>query len=102
MEGYIIKFHPEFFDDLNKLSKNEIDIFEKKKEKIKQNPLRLEHLSGGGNCYSEKITSNFRLIYYIRKNEIWMLTIDKHKPAYKNFRKRLYSLKTKYIGGGAE
>ncbi len=75
------------------LSSKEVEIFEKKKEKIKQNPLRLEHLSGGENCYREAITNNVRLIYYVRNNIIWMLIIDKHDDAYASYRKRLYSLK---------
>ena len=93
MVVYVIKFHSEFFKDLEKLSRKEIEIFEKKKEKIKQNPLRLKHLSGGENCYREEITRNIRLIYYVRGNEIWMLVIDKHDHAYEKYRKRLYSLK---------
>lgn len=97
MIEYVVKFHSDFFKDLDKLSKKEIEIFEKKKEKIKQNPLRLKHLSGGENCYREEITSNVRLIYYLKGNEIWMLVIDKHDHAYSKYRKRLYSLRTKYL-----
>lgn len=97
MGDYVVRFHSEFFRDLAKLSKKEIEIFEKKKEKIKQNPLRLKHLSGGENCYRETITSNIRLIYYIKGNEIWILIIDKHDDAYANYRKRLYSLKTRFL-----
>ena len=97
MENYIVRFHSKFFGDLEKLSKADIEIFEKKKEKIKQNPLRLKHLSGGENCYREEITSNIRLIYSIKGNEIWMLVIDKHEEAYNLYRKRLYSLKMKYL-----
>lgn len=93
MIQYEIKFHSEFFKDLMVLSSKEVEIFEKKKEKIKQNPLRLEHLSGGENCYREAITNNVRLIYYVRNNIIWMLIIDKHDDAYASYRKRLYSLK---------
>ncbi|MEK6963513.1 MAG: hypothetical protein AABX70_03745 [Nanoarchaeota archaeon] len=96
MGKFVVRFHSEFFKDLGKLSKNDIEIFEAKKEKIKANPLRLKHLSGGSNCYREEITSNTRLIYYILGNEIWMLVIDKHDKAYRNFRKRLYSLKTRF------
>ncbi len=92
---YKIKFHSEFFKDLDRLSLTDIQIFEKKKEKIKQNPLRLKHLSGGENCYREEITTNIRLIYYLKANDIWMLVIDKHDKAYGKYRKRLYSLKVK-------
>ncbi len=95
MVKYVVKFHPDFFKDLDKLSKNEIEIFEKKKEKILQNPERLKHLSGGSNCYREAITNNMRLIYAIERNVIWMLIIGNHDEAYARYRQRLYSLKEK-------
>lgn len=95
---YKVRFHSEFFKDLDKLSPTDIEIFEKKKEKIRQNPLRLKHLSGGENCYREEITTNIRLIYYIKGNEIWMLVIDKHDKAYAEYRRRLYTLKVKHLG----
>lgn len=97
MGNWIIKEHPDFFKDLDKLNKKELEIFYKKKEKIKQNPLRLKHLSGGENCYREEITINIRLIYYIKSNIVWLLTIDKHDDAYIKYRKRLYTLREKYI-----
>jgi len=51
LSEWIIKEHPDFFRDLDKLNNKELEIFYKKKNKIKQNPLRMEHLSGGENCY---------------------------------------------------
>src|SRR3989344_3153555 len=72
--------------ELDKLDTKDLEIFYKKKEKIKQNPSRLKHLSGGENCYREEITQNIRLVYYIKGNVIWLLTIDKHDDAYTNFR----------------
>ena len=94
---YKVRFHSKFFKDLDKLSPMDIEIFEKKKEKIKQNPQRLKHLSGGDNCYREEITSNIRLVYYIKGSDIWMLIIDKHDKAYADYRKRLYSLQIKTV-----
>jgi len=91
-----IREHPDFFNDLNKLNTKDLENFYKKKSKIKENPKRLKHLSGGENCYREPITSNIRLIYYIHGNTIWFLTINKHDKAYEEYRKRLYSLKQKY------
>ncbi len=96
MIEWVIKEHPDFLRDLDKLNKNELEIFYKKKNKIKLNPLRFKHLSGRENCYREEITSNIRLIYYIKGNVIWMLVIDKHDHAYTEYRKRLYSLKMRY------
>ena len=75
--------------------KKHLEIFYKKKEKIKQNPLRLKHLSGGDNCYREEITKNIRLIYYIENNVVWFLTIGKHDKAYEEYLKRLHSLRNK-------
>ena len=97
MNEWVIKEHPDFFSDLDKLWKKELEIFYNKKKKIKQNPLRLKHLSGGENCYREEITKNIRLVYYVKGNEIWLLVIDKHDDAYAKFRGRLYSLRSEYL-----
>jgi len=92
---WIIKEHADFFKDLENIGTKELEIFYKKKKKIKQNPERLKHLSGGDNCYREPITSNVRLIYFIENNTIWLLTIGKHKEAYEEYLKRLHSLRNK-------
>jgi len=63
-----------------------------KKEKIKQNPERQKHLRGGENCYREPITNNIRLVYYIKDDTIWLLTIGRHDDAYETYLKRLHSL----------
>jgi len=91
-----IKEHPDFFKDLDKLGRKELQNFYDKKKKIKENPLRLKHLHGGPNCYREPITDNIRLIYYIEKNTIWLLTIGPHKKAFKGYLKRLHSLKSRF------
>ena len=96
MTEWIIKEHPDFFRDLDKLGVRELQNFYDKKKKIKENPLRVEHLSGGANCYREPITDNVRLIYYVEGNIIWLLTIGPHKKAFKEYVKRLHSLKTKF------
>ena len=97
MSEWIVKEHPDFFRDLDKLGTSELEIFYKKKNKIKENPLRLKHLSGGENCYREEITSNIRLVYCVKENVIWLLTIDRHEKAYAQFRKRLHSLQTQHL-----
>ncbi|MBI5073419.1 hypothetical protein HZA99_06395 [Candidatus Woesearchaeota archaeon] len=91
---YKVRFHSGFFNDLDRLSPSDIEIFEKKKEKIKQNPLRLKHLSGGENCYREEITMNIRLIYYIKGTDIWMLVIDKHEKHILNTERDFIRLKS--------
>lgn len=93
MTEWIIKFHPDLLKDLDRLDKTHLEIFHKKKEKIKQNPLRLKHLSGGENCYREEITRNLRLIYYIEGKIIWFLVIGKHDQAYKEYLARLSILR---------
>jgi|SRR3989344_7811420 len=91
-----IKEHPDFFKDLDKIGKKELEIFFKKKNKIKENPIREKHLSGGVNCYREPITKKIRLIYFLEEKTIWLLTIGPHDKSYEAFRKRLYSLRIKY------
>jgi mRNA-degrading endonuclease RelE of RelBE toxin-antitoxin system len=49
---YTIKFHDEFFDDLEKLNKKELETVRKQIKKIKKNPLRFKRLRGRENCYS--------------------------------------------------
>ncbi len=95
MSEWEIKLHPDFLKDLDSLETKELAIFYKKKEKIKQNPERQKHLSGGANCYREPITENIRLVYFIEGKTIWLLTIGKHKEAYKDYLKRLYSLRSR-------
>jgi len=90
-----IKNHPAFFKDLDKLDTKILEIFYKKKEKIKENPVRIKHLSGGTNCYREAITDNIRLIYYVEKNTIWLLTIGPHDESYNTYLKRLHKLREK-------
>ncbi|MBW2975708.1 hypothetical protein KY366_08370 [Candidatus Woesearchaeota archaeon] len=96
MPDWIIKEHPDFFKDLDKLGIRELQNFYDKKQKIKENPVRVKHLSGGANCYREPITDNVRLIYYIEGDVIWLLTIGTHKKAFNNYIKRLHSLKNKF------
>lgn len=95
MIEWTIKLHPDFPRDLDRLDKKHLEIFYKKKRKIKQNPLRLKHLSGGENCYREEITRNIRLIYYIEGSTIWFLTIGPHDKAYETYLKRLHNLREK-------
>jgi len=72
-----------------------LSIFYKKKQKIKENPERQKHLTGGENCYREPITNNVRLIYYIEGKTIWFLTIGGHEDSYTKYIQRLHSLRNK-------
>lgn len=91
-----IRFHDNFFKDLDKLSNKDIRIFEKKKNKILENPKRQKYLSGSFHCYRELITKNIRVVYFIHKSIIWFLTIGSHDKAYAQFRNRLQQIKVKY------
>lgn len=92
MAEWEVREHPDFFKDLDRLGTTELEIVYRKKKKIKQNPERQKHLSGGSNCYREPITENLRLIYCVERQVIWLLTVGKHKDAYQHYVKRLYSL----------
>jgi len=98
LSDWIIREHPDFFRDLDDLSVKELEILFKKKQKIKADPLRLKHLSGGENCYREAITGSIRLIYYIECDTIWFLTIGRHDASYKEYLKRLHSLRQRMQG----
>ena len=96
MAEWEIKEHPDFFKDLDNLGNKELEIFYKKKNKIKENPIRQKHLSGGQNSYREPITSNIRLVYFVEGKTIWLLTIGRHDKSYEEFKKRLYTLRIRY------
>ena len=94
---WIVKEHHDFFKDLDKLDTSILTIFYKKKQKIRQDPIREKHLAGGANCYREAITNNIRLIYFIEGMTIWLLTIGRHDWSYNEYLKRLHSLRTKHL-----
>ncbi|GEM_PF-958993 len=95
-EALSVRFHNNFFKDLDNLSSRDIQIFERKREKILKNPKRQKHIVGGSHCYREPITKNIRVVYFIHKNVIWFLTIGSHNKAYSKFKQRLYQIKVKY------
>ena len=91
---FTVKYHPEFFDDFNKLNKMDLEAVHKQIEKIKKNPLRFKRLKGKENCYSVR-TGDLRIIYYITGNIIWFLIVEKRKTIYGIYFKRLYRIKSK-------
>lgn len=90
--SYTCKFHPDFFNDLRKLDKRDLESIDKQIEKIKANPLRFKHLRGGENCYTARI-GKLRLVYYILNNIIWFLIAEKRDRVYAIYFKRLYKIK---------
>ena len=91
------KYHPGFLEDLKRLSKKDLEAFQKKRKKIIDNPLRQKHLRKADNCYREPVTKNIRIVYHVHEKSIWFLTIKKHDSAYDEFRKRLSNIKEKYV-----
>ena len=86
------RFHPEFFDDLDIPTKQELEAVNKLIEKIKQNPLRFKRLHGRENCFSVR-AGDLRIIYYVQGRIVWFLLVDRRKHAYENYLKRLYRIK---------
>ena len=93
---FIVKYHPEFFDDLDKLDKRDLKAVHKQIEKIKKNPLRFKRLKGRENCYSVR-TGDFRIIYYLVGNVIWFLIVEKRRIVYNIYFKRLYRIRNRII-----
>ena len=93
LASWILREHEQFFKDLRQLGYKELQIFQNKRNKIKTNPLRLKHLSGGNNTYREPLSNNCKLVYAVIGNEIIFLSVGPHDKAYKIAWERLDSLK---------
>lgn len=98
MPEFEIKFHPDFFKDLDKLDKKDVEIVDKQIKKIKEDPARFKHLRGRQNCYRVRM-GHLRTVYYLEGKTIWFLTVEKRDTVYKIYFKRLYDLKMK-LGQG--
>lgn len=92
MSEYEAKFHPEFFNDLKKLTKTELKDAYKHIQKIKQDPAHQKHLEGGSNCYRSRI-GNLRMVYCIFGATIWFLVIERRDKVYDTYRNRLYKIR---------
>ena len=93
-DEYIVKFHPDFFKDLDKLNKKEVKIVNKQIEKIKENPTRFRRLVGVPNCYRVR-TLDLRIVYYLEGKTIWFLAVQRRKIIYTIYFRRLYRIKQK-------
>ena len=80
-DEYIVKFHPEFFDDLKKLDRKEKEIVNKLVKKIKTNPTRFKHMHGKENRFRVR-AGNLRIVYYLEKNTIWFLVAERRDTVY--------------------
>lgn len=74
-DEFEFKFHPEFFDDLDKLNKIDLEAVNKQIEKIKQNPLRFKRSHGKKNYFSVR-SGDLRIIYYVEEKIVWFLLVD--------------------------
>ena len=88
---YVIEFHSDFFNDIKKFDKREKDELTKQIEKIQENPMRLKHLHGKGNCYTAR-SGTLRIIYSINGFTIVFLIVERRKEVYDNYFKRLYTI----------
>jgi mRNA-degrading endonuclease RelE of RelBE toxin-antitoxin system len=89
-----IEFHPELLHDLDRLTRAELAVFAKKKDKIRENPIRQKHLAGGDNCYREPLIKGLRIVYAVHGSTVWLLCVGKHDEAYDGYRQRLQTLRT--------
>lgn len=92
LDEFEFKFHPEFFDDLDKLDKRDLEAVNKQIEKIKQNPLRFKRLKGRENCFSVR-SGDLRIVYYVQDKVVWFLIAERRKSVYGIYLKRLYKIK---------
>ena len=95
LDEFEFKFHQEFFDDLDKLNKQELEAANKQIDKIKQNPLRYKRLRGRENCFSIR-SGDLRIIYYVGGKIVWFLLVDRRDDVYGNYLKRLYRIKIEF------
>ena len=95
MFEYELRFHPEFFNDIKQLDSLEKERLAKGYAKIKENPERFKHLAGGENCYTVRL-GDLRVVYYLERNIIWFLVVEKRRDVYTIYSKRLHSLRQRF------
>ena len=98
MPNFDLRYHPKFFKDLEKLTKNQLEAVHNKIERIKQNPEQFKDLKGKNNCHTVRI-ENMRLVYYFDGLNLWFLILESRKDVYELYLKRLYSLRMKLQEG---
>lgn len=89
-----IEFHSDFFKDLKKFDKSEIERVYKQVLKIQKHPERYVHLSGGSNCYKIRF-GKLRLIYLLKERTIYILIVYRRGKVYEEYKKRLFDLRNK-------
>jgi mRNA-degrading endonuclease RelE of RelBE toxin-antitoxin system len=91
-DDYTPKFHPKFFDDLERLNEKEKEIVSKQIEKIKRDPTRFKRMHGTDNCYRIRI-ANLRIVYYLAGKTICFLVVERRKIVYGIYFRRLLRIK---------
>ncbi len=94
MTNFIIRYHPQFFKDLESLTKLQLESVHKKIERIKTDPAEFKDLKGKNNCYTIRV-EHMHLVYYFDGPNLWFLIIESRKIVYDEYLKRLYNLKIK-------
>ncbi|VVB86744.1 ParE toxin of type II toxin-antitoxin system, parDE [uncultured archaeon] len=85
---WVLKAHPLFEKDLKKLDK---PVKERLKElifRIKEDPNRFKPLRGYTGLFRVRF-SNFRLVYALEGEIIWLIIVDKRKRVYREMLKRI-------------
>ncbi len=86
-------FHEEFYKDIKKLDKTFVNEVWSQITKIKENPTQTKHLSGGQNCFRVRVR-NYRLVYCVEKDVVYILIIAPRKTVYEKYLKRLYKIRS--------
>ncbi|MDI6655421.1 MAG: type II toxin-antitoxin system RelE/ParE family toxin [Candidatus Hydrothermarchaeota archaeon] len=85
--GYIVKAHPKFLDDLKNLDKDILKRVYGAIEKLKENPLRFKRLRGT-KFYRLRI-GKYRLIYSVSGGEVRLLIFGRRSEVYGEMKKRI-------------
>lgn len=85
---WVLKAHPRFEKNLEKLGKIDKDHLSELILRIKEDPYRFKPLRGLPGCFRVRFSS-FRLVYALKDETIWLLIVDKRKRVYRELRKRL-------------
>ncbi|MEA1993087.1 MAG: type II toxin-antitoxin system RelE/ParE family toxin [Euryarchaeota archaeon] len=83
-----VRAHPLLKNDLEKLDKHDRLIIRKMIDKIREIPERYKRLKHFTDFYSVR-AKNFRVIYFLEENTIFLLIVGSRKRVYKEMKKRM-------------
>ncbi len=85
-------FHEEFYKDIKKLDAAFVKEIWENIEAIRENPATAKRLGGGNNCFKVRIR-NYRLVYCVEGEVIYILIIAPRKGVYEEYLKRLFKIR---------